>query len=156
MHIEVHSLAPFVDKLNEFDKIAADKEIWLTDEEISLLKQIHGKVAIITDDEDVIAAGYFVPASMIVEDFAEIDPDFQASDSDAYIYSVVVHPQHRRQGIGTRIRKALAKAAFMDGYLTGVTHIRHKRGWATAGMELYHPITGRVLMSQTSNSFDSG
>lgn len=143
--LEVHALGPWVERLNEFDRIAADPEIWLEAEELILLRNVGGKTVIGFEGQDMIAAGYYLPAAAIADEFSELDPDFKPEFSEVYIYSVVVHPAYRRRGIGNLIRKELCRQALLEGYETGSAHVRHKRDWASAGMKFYQPTEHRRI-----------
>lgn len=151
----MHPLSRCLEELISFDSIAADREIWLSDNEVSLLKKSKGQAVIIYNDNNILAAGYYVPAMEIADEFAEVDPDFHTNETEVYIYSVVTHPAHRKRGLGTAIRQNLRRIAAEAGFVTAVTHVRHKRGWAVAGLDFYLPFEHRRVADYWEGETDA-
>lgn len=125
--------------LDTLDRKVLNKDLWLKEDEKKRLQKSRGKAVLIYEDNILVAAGYFVPATEMTASMKKDDRKYRPQRNEVYIYSVVVLPDWRRKGLGTKIRRELCALALADGFESGVTHVRFVNNWANAGIDFYKP-----------------
>jgi GNAT superfamily N-acetyltransferase len=143
--LETHLLRVALEQLEQLDRQSIDEEMFLTSEERSVLKRSDGFAVLCYDESVLVGGAYALPAEQVAELMEDIDPEFSPQPNQLYIYSVVVHPDHRRRGLGSRMREYILQEAKNQGYTTGATHVTLARNWAETARAQYRPTLVRRI-----------
>jgi ribosomal protein S18 acetylase RimI-like enzyme len=119
-----------IELLRELDAEIFPAEMLLSHEDYQKLTSTQGGILVTFIHEGkTLGAAFGIVATAMQEELQQQDPDFVAHPFELYSYSVGVLPKYQRQGIGTELLCALARAGKAKGYTSLSSHVRAKEAW---------------------------
>ena len=142
---EIHQITAALFALQKLNKEWIHEDMFLIDEEITLLSQSRGFAVPSTCDDQITGDAYAVPSRVVSNLLLQHDCGYRALPRRMYIYSVAVHPNFRKKYIGTELRKQLCIEGQSSGYDSGNTHTSIIHSWDKSGRRLFRPNKTHVV-----------
>jgi GNAT superfamily N-acetyltransferase len=145
LEFEVHAVGSALEELIGLYQASIPETLQLTAVELNMLSQSSGFAMLCWDGNKVVGGAYAMRSTEVEGLLQEADPDFEADNCLLYIYSVVVHPDFRRRGIGSLLRNFIIAEAKNRKFRQGCTHIRTTNNWHLEGRKVYKPYESRTI-----------